>query len=78
MGQQGLAFDRGTRRYFELSKVEREVFFREEGDVGKQIERRMEKYNCVEPFLESNRQKWAESHDDKRRIASKDRLESIR
>jgi len=45
-----MAFDKDTRRYFELNKVERELFIKEEGDVKKQIERRVEKYGCVEPF----------------------------
>lgn len=39
----------------------------------------MEKYNCVEPFLEENR-KLAQNndHDDKRRLMMKDKLEITR
>ena len=48
-----MAFDKDSRRYFELNKIDRELFIKEEGNVNKQIERRMEKYGCVEPFYES-------------------------
>ena len=33
VGQQGMAFDKNTKRYFELNKVERELFIKEEGDI---------------------------------------------
>lgn len=35
--------------------MEREQYKKDEGDVTKLIERRMEKYGCVEPFLEENK-----------------------
>jgi hypothetical protein len=62
-----------------LNKIEREQFQKEDGDVQKLIDRRMEKYNCVEPFLEENR-KLAQNndHDDKRRLMMKDKLEITR
>lgn len=50
-----MAFDKDSRRYFELNKIDRELFIKEEGNVNKQIERRMEKYGCVEPFYESQK-----------------------
>ena len=44
VGQAGLAFNKENKRYLELNKIERELFAKEEGDVGKLLDRRMEKY----------------------------------
>lgn len=52
VGQAGLAFNKDTRRYLELNKIERDLFVKEEGDVKKLIERRMSSYSTVEPFLD--------------------------
>lgn len=51
MGQAGLAFNKDTKRYLELNKIERDLFAKEEGNVGKLLERRLEKFGNVEPFL---------------------------
>jgi|LauGreDrversion4_2_1035121.scaffolds.fasta_scaffold175230_1 hypothetical protein len=52
VGQAGLAFNKDTRRYLELNKIERDLFVKEEGDVKKLLERRMSSYSTVEPFLD--------------------------
>lgn len=52
VGQAGLAFNKDTRRYLELNKIERDLFVKEEGDVKKLLERRMSSYKTVEPFLD--------------------------
>jgi hypothetical protein len=51
VGQAGLAFNKDTKRYLELNKIERDLFAKEEGNVGKLLERRLEKFGNVEPFL---------------------------
>lgn len=40
VGQAGLAFNKDTKRYLELNKIERDLFAKEEGDVTKLLERR--------------------------------------
>jgi hypothetical protein len=45
----GLAFNPKSRRYFELTSHEREVFVQSNGDIKKLIESRMSKYGAVEP-----------------------------
>ena len=35
VGQQGLAFNKATKRYFELNKAERDLFIKEDGNVQK-------------------------------------------
>ena len=45
-----MAYNKDTKRYFELNKVEKELLIKEEGNVTKTIERRIEKMGCIEPF----------------------------
>lgn len=79
VGQAGLAFNKQTKRYFELNKIERDQFAKEDGDVQKMIDRRMEKFQCVEPFYEENKKKQADTDmDDKRRLMMKDKQEIAR
>ncbi len=79
VGQAGLAFNKSTKRYFELNKIERDLFEKEGGDVTKLIERRIEKYGCVEPFAEENRKERRDGDmDDKRRLMMKDQSEMAR
>lgn len=49
VGEIGLAFNPKSRRYFELTSHEREVFLKSNGDVKKLIDSRMNKYGCIEP-----------------------------
>jgi hypothetical protein len=54
VGEIGLAFNPKSRRYFELTSHEREVFLSSNGDIKKLIESRMTKYGVIEPpFSES-------------------------
>jgi hypothetical protein len=79
VGQAGLAFNKDNKRYLELNKIERELYAKEEGDVQKLIERRMEKFNCLEPFYEENlKLKNDTNMDDKRRLMMKDKQEMLR
>lgn len=79
VGQAGLAFNKDTRRYLELNKIERDLFVKEEGDVKKLLERRMSTFNTIEPFLdEQKRQKKENDNDDKRRLMMKDKVEMAR
>ena len=79
VGQAGLAFNKDNKRYLELNKIERELYAKEEGDVQKLIERRMEKFNCLEPFYEENlKLKNDTNMDDKRRLMIKDKQEMLR
>lgn len=79
VGQAGLGFNKDTKRYFELTKIERDLLARENGDVTKILEKRQEKYNCPEPFWEEQkRQKQEADPDDKRRLMMKDKLELTR
>jgi hypothetical protein len=50
-----MAFNKDTKRYLELNKIERDLFAKEEGDVKKLCERRLEKYGTLEPFLEEQK-----------------------
>jgi len=79
VGQAGLAFNKDNKRYLELNKIERELYAKEDGDVQKLIERRMEKFNCLEPFYEENlKLKNDTNMDDKRRLMMKDKQEMLR
>ena len=49
VGEVGLAFNPKSRRYFELTSHEREVFVQSGGDIKKLIESRMNKYGTIEP-----------------------------
>ena len=49
VGEIGLAFNPKSRRYFELTSHEREVFLSSNGDIKKLIESRMTKYGVIEP-----------------------------
>lgn len=49
VGEVGLAFNPKSRRYFELTNHEREVFVQSGGDIKKLIESRINKYGMIEP-----------------------------
>jgi twinkle protein len=51
IGRVPIAFDRSTKRYFELLKKEEEHFYRDNITVKDIIKERMEKYGTVEPYL---------------------------
>ena len=55
VGQAGLGFNKETKRYFELTKIERDLLAHENGDVTKILEKRQEKFNCPEPFWEEQK-----------------------
>ena len=79
VGQAGMAFNKDTKRYLELNKIERDLFAKEEGDVKKLCERRLEKYGTLEPFLDEQKQsKMENEQDDKRRLMMKDKVEIAR
>ena len=78
VGQQSLAYNKDSKRYFELNKIERDLLIKEEGNVTKTIERRIEKLGCVEPFYTENRNNMTDQQDDKRRLMMKDKVELIR
>ena len=78
VGQQSLAYNKDSKRYFELNKHERDLLIKEEGNVTKTTERRIEKLGCVEPFYTENRNLMTDQQDDKRRLMMKDKVELIR
>ena len=49
VGEIGLAFNPKSRRYFELTSHEREVFLQSNGDIKRLIESRVNKYGTIEP-----------------------------
>ena len=49
VGEIGLAFNPKSRRYFELTSHEREVFAQTNGDIKRRIESRINKYGTIEP-----------------------------
>jgi hypothetical protein len=79
VGQSNLGFNKHTKRYIELTKVEREHLQKADGDLSKILENRQSKYDCIEPFYEENRRKRQETEiDDKRRLMLKDKQELTR
>lgn len=53
VGEVGLAFNPKSRRYFELTSHEREVFLSTNGDIKKLVDSRISKYGTIEPCLQS-------------------------
>lgn len=49
VGEIGLAFNPKSKRYFELTSHEREVFAQTNGDIKRLIESRINKYGTIEP-----------------------------